>query len=108
MTFGKIIAKMRQEKGLSQKQLATLIKKEDGHPISAPYLNDIEHDRRSPSSDRIIQQFAQALGIEPEVLYFATRRIPPYFYETTPASDKLIIAALRAGQKVLQRGKAIS
>ncbi len=103
MTFGKIIARTRKEAGLNQKQLAALIKKEDGYPISTPYLNDIEHDRRSPSSDHIIDQFSRALKIEPEILYFIAKRIPPSAYKT-PADEKLMVAALRALHRVLQRG----
>lgn len=107
MTFGEIIAKARKEKGLTQKQLAALVKKDDGQPISTPYLNDIEHDRRSPSSDQLIEQFAQALSIAPEVLYFVAKRIPPYAYKV-PADEKLMVAALRAFQRTLKRGLAAS
>ena len=44
MTFGRAIATARKEKGLSQKDLAALILKEDGTAISPQYLNDIEHN----------------------------------------------------------------
>ena len=47
-TFGTIISEARRAAGLSQKELAAKVKKEDGQPISAQYLNDIEHDRRNP------------------------------------------------------------
>jgi transcriptional regulator with XRE-family HTH domain len=56
---------------LSQKELAALIRKEDGEPITPQYLNDIEHDRRSPSSDHLVKQFAKVLGVETTVLYSA-------------------------------------
>lgn len=105
MTFGEVIVKARKSKGLSQKQLASLIKKKDGGAISAPYLNDIEHDRRSPSSDHLIEQFADLLEIKPEVLYFVAKRIPSYAYET-PTDEKLMVAALQAFKRVLQRGDA--
>lgn len=105
MTLGEIIAEARQNKGLSQRELASLIIKEDGQHISTPYLNDIEHDRRRPSSDHILEQFARALEIEPEVLYFVAKRIPAYAYET-PADRRLMVAALRAFRRVLQRGAA--
>ncbi len=52
MTFGLAIAKARKAKGLSQKELAALVvKDEEGGAISPQYLNDIEHDRRSPTLD---------------------------------------------------------
>jgi hypothetical protein len=44
--------------------------------ISPRYLNDIEHDRRSPSSDRMVQQFADALGIDRDWLYYLAGRFP--------------------------------
>jgi len=107
MTFGEIISKARKEKGLNQKQLAALIKKEDGQAISAPYLNDIEHDRRSPSSDHIIEQFAGALDLEPETLYFAARRIPPYIYKT-PANEKVMADAIRALYRFVEKASTAS
>ena len=62
ITFGRAIAKARKKKGLSQKELAALIEREAGAPISPQYLNDIEHDRRSPSSDHLVSQFAEDLN----------------------------------------------
>ena len=58
-TFGKYVSQTRKQLGLSQKQLAERIEREEGGPISAQYLNDIEHDRRSPSSDHMMQEFAR-------------------------------------------------
>lgn len=63
-SFGSAIASARKAKGMSQKDLALKVIKEDGQAITPQYLNDIEHDRRSPSSDHIIQQFAKVLGIK--------------------------------------------
>ena len=75
-TFGGAIAHARKDRGLSQKELASRIKREDGVPISPQYLNDIEHDRRSPSSDRLVGQFATMLGIDLDYLYFLADRVP--------------------------------
>jgi transcriptional regulator with XRE-family HTH domain len=62
-TFGQAVANARKAKGLSQKELAALIvKDEGGGAISPQYLNDIEHDRRSPTSDHLIKQFAKVLN----------------------------------------------
>jgi len=60
-SFGSVIASARKEQKLSQKELAEKILKEDGQPITPQYLNDIEHDRRSPSSDYLVRQFAKVL-----------------------------------------------
>jgi len=60
-SFGSLIASSRKEQKLSQKELAEKIIKEDGHAITPQYLNDIEHDRRSPTSDYLVKQFAKVL-----------------------------------------------
>jgi transcriptional regulator with XRE-family HTH domain len=76
-SFGQIVKKGRKDAGFSQRELASLIRKQDGTAISAVYLNDIEHNRRSPSSDHLIEQFAKVLSIRRELLYHAARRLPP-------------------------------
>ena len=68
-SFGRAIASARKLKQLSQKELSALIRKEDGEPITPQYLNDIEHDRRSPSGDHLVKQFAKVLGIDINVLF---------------------------------------
>lgn len=68
-SFGAAVASGRKAKTMSQKELAAKIVKEDGLPITPQYLNDIEHDRRSPSSDHMIKQFAKILSIEEAALY---------------------------------------
>jgi transcriptional regulator with XRE-family HTH domain len=75
-TFGGAIAEARKAKGWSLKDLASRILREDEEPISPQYLNDIEHDRRSPSSDRMVQQFADVLGINRDWLYYLAGRFP--------------------------------
>lgn len=63
MTFGEVIAAARKRAGLSQSELATWIIKEDGRPISAEYLDDLECDRRKPPSTFLIEQFGVVLDI---------------------------------------------
>ena len=70
-SFGRHIAEARKKLSLSQKELAACIKREeDGEPISPQYLNDIERDRRSPSSDHLIQQFAKVLAVDADYLHY--------------------------------------
>lgn len=76
MTFGETISNARKKTGLSQKDLAALIKKEDGTPISPQYLNDIERDRRNPPSDYILQQLADTLGLSQEYLSYLAGQYP--------------------------------
>lgn len=75
-TFGGAISEARKSKGWALKELAARVRREDDEPISPQYLNDIEHDRRSPSSDRMVQQFADALGIDRDWLYYLAGRFP--------------------------------
>ncbi|MCY4610141.1 MAG: helix-turn-helix transcriptional regulator [Gammaproteobacteria bacterium] len=73
-TFGRAISNARKEKNWTLKDLVAHIQKEDGCPISPQYLNDIEHDRRHPSSDRMVKQFAQALDLDAEWLAYLAGR----------------------------------
>jgi transcriptional regulator with XRE-family HTH domain len=75
-TFGKIISEARRALGLSQKELAGRIKKEDGEAISPQYLNDIEHDRRNPPGEPMIEQLAKELNLAKDFLCIAAGAIP--------------------------------
>jgi transcriptional regulator with XRE-family HTH domain len=75
-TFGRAIAEARKAKLLSQKELAARIKKEDGNPISAQYLNDIERDRRNAPSEALIIQFASELNIDKDYLCLLAGAVP--------------------------------
>jgi transcriptional regulator with XRE-family HTH domain len=69
VTFGQSISEARKRKNLTQRQLAARVTNDDGQPISPQYLNDFERDRRVPSSDRMIEQLAEVLGISEYVPY---------------------------------------
>lgn len=68
-SFGRAIASARKAIGFSQKELAAKVRKEDGETITPQYLNDIEHDRRSPQSDHLVREFSRVLKIEADHLY---------------------------------------
>jgi len=104
MQFGRIITDAREREGLTQKELAARVLKEDGTSISAPYLNDIEHNRRTPSSDHMIEQFADVLDIHSELLYYAARKIPASAYKFKVSEDR-VIAAFEAFQRQLRGDK---
>ncbi|MEQ1515511.1 MAG: helix-turn-helix transcriptional regulator [Usitatibacteraceae bacterium] len=74
-TFGKLISEARKTKGLSQKQLASMVTREDGQAISPQYLNDIERDRRLPASE-VINELSKHLGISPNYLHLLARKVP--------------------------------
>ena len=77
ITFGKYIADIRKTRGWTQKELAAKIKREDdGESISPQYLNDIERDRRQPSSDHMVAQFAKVLDIQQDYLHYLIGTMP--------------------------------
>jgi transcriptional regulator with XRE-family HTH domain len=94
MTFGQVITEARERKNLTQRKLAALIKKEDGSSISAPYLNDLEHDRRNPPSDHLLREFADALDINLDFLYFLAGKLPEDLKRTI-ADENTIATAYR-------------
>jgi hypothetical protein len=49
---------------------------DEGQPMSAHYLNDIEHKLRKPPRNSVIERFAKVLRVEADLLYFAARRLP--------------------------------
>jgi transcriptional regulator with XRE-family HTH domain len=101
MTFGETISDARKKTGLSQKDLAAQIKKEDGTPISPQYLNDIERDRRNPPSDYILQQLADALGLSQEYLSFLAGQYPSDLREINPSPER-VEKAFQAFRKTLK------
>lgn len=87
-TLGGVISEARKKLGISQKELAARVKRaEDNQPISAQYLNDIEHDRRSPGSDHMISQFAQILDIKESYLFFIANRVPAELRNLNPDQE---------------------
>ena len=77
VTFGTCIAEARKELKMSQKELAAKIfLEEQEKAISPQYLNDIERDRRNPTSDYLIQQFAKALKIDANYLHYLAGKVP--------------------------------
>jgi len=76
-TFGAYIAEARKNLKMSQKELAVkILREDDEQPISPQYLNDIERDRRNPTSDHLIQQFAKALQIDNDYLHYLVGKLP--------------------------------
>jgi transcriptional regulator with XRE-family HTH domain len=79
ITFGQVIARARQKAGLNLRDMASLVKKEDGNSISFQYLNDLENDRRNAPSDHLLDELARVLNVSRNYLYYYARRIPADF-----------------------------
>jgi len=98
-TFGSYIAKARKNLALSQKQLAEqVLREEDEQPISPQYLNDIERDRRSPTSDHLIRQFARVLKIDADYLHYLAGKLPDEI-RAKNLSEEAVRAAFTAFRK---------
>lgn len=103
ITFGQYISTARKALGMSQKELAMNIKREDGKPISPQYINDIERDRRTASSDHLIQQFAAILDLDANYLHYLNNRWPIEIRNTLSDTQfNKRMRAFRTGQKVAQ------
>jgi transcriptional regulator with XRE-family HTH domain len=105
MTFGQAIINARKAKLISQKQLASLIIKDDGKPISPQYLNDIERDRRNPPNDHLINQFARVLGVPEEYLFYIAHQIPPKYRQNAPTNPVIVQEAFEAFERSYRRGE---
>jgi transcriptional regulator with XRE-family HTH domain len=105
-TFGSYISEVRKERGLSQKELAESIEREEGGSISAQYLNDIEHDRRNPSSDHMIQEFARVLKVSANYLYYLAGRMPAALRQANASPQKVDewVTAFRRANPTKRKG----
>jgi transcriptional regulator with XRE-family HTH domain len=75
-SFGQVIIEARKRAGLTQKEVAARLKREIGRVVDAPYLNAMEHDRRYPPSNHLIDQLAEMPGVPADLLYFHAKRLP--------------------------------
>jgi transcriptional regulator with XRE-family HTH domain len=87
MTFGQIITEARRKLGISQKELADRIKKENGESISPQYLNDIERDRRNPPAEHLINQLSKELKLSKDYLLLAAGTLPKEIKEKLSDTD---------------------
>lgn len=106
-TLGGVISDARKKLGISQKELAAKIKRaEDDLPISAQYLNDIEHDRRSPGNDHIISQFAAILELSESYLFFLANRVPTELRSLNPDQNAVDRFVREAAVAFRRQGKS--
>lgn len=94
-----MVAEARRAIGMSQKELASKVKKDDGQAISPQYLNDVERDRRNPPSEDLIVQIAAALKIDEDVLCLAAGTIPKDVQKLAATHPEQVQEAFRAFRK---------
>lgn len=99
-SLGQLIAQARKKRQLSQKELASLIEREDGNTISPQYLNDIERNRRTPG-DYVLEQLAKALGLDSnlEYMYYLIGKWPANLKDLSMDADTFTEA-----MRVFRRG----
>jgi transcriptional regulator with XRE-family HTH domain len=103
--FGQVIKRRRRELSLTQREVAERIRFEDGRTISGPYLVELEHSTRRPPRAFLVEQFARALSLKADVLYFAAGRLPADL-EVRDVSDALVVMAFQAFRRELTRSKS--
>ncbi len=98
MTVGDIVSTGRKRAGLTLKEVAGQVMKEDGTPISVSYLNDVEHDRRPAPAPHLLKQLADVLHLSYEYLLFLARDLPEDLYDEryTPEDIEAAFQAFRA------------
>ena len=89
-----MITEARKKAGLTQEEVAERLRRADGRTVLAPYLNDLEHDRRYPPENEVIEQsygrfmrkdfLGPLIGARPESL-----REAPVGGETGPLTGAL-------------------
>lgn len=73
-TFGEFLREERRKRSWSLKELGERLRStRTAGSVSPQYLNDLEHDRRSPS-DELLQQFAKLFDARLETLQALAQR----------------------------------
>jgi transcriptional regulator with XRE-family HTH domain len=103
--FGQIIKRRCRELGLMQREVAERIRFEDGRTISGSYLVELEHSTRRPPRGFLVEQFARALSLKADVLYFAAGRLPADL-EGRDVPDALVVVAFQAFRRELTRSRS--
>jgi transcriptional regulator with XRE-family HTH domain len=106
-SFGELIAGRRQELGLTQTELGKRIKGRSRDTVSQQRITDIEHDRFGVPRRPVLEQLAQALKLDIDVLYLWGRVIPSDI-RAEGLSEDAIKEAWQAFRAVVEREREIS
>ena len=98
--FASMIRARRRELGLTQGQVAAQIRTEEGRAIGQTYLAEIERGHHPHPRPHLIEQFAQALKTDRDVLYLAARQVPP---EVADELRRLTLEERAAAWRVFKR-----
>jgi transcriptional regulator with XRE-family HTH domain len=104
-TFGTLLSEARKAKGMSQKELAGQVKKDDGQTISPQYLNDIEHGRRNPPSEFLIAQIAKLLDCDKDTLCLAAGTIPSDLMKMAINQPERVEEGIKLFRRTVREGR---
>ena len=99
--LGDVINQARRGRRMTLRQLAEKVRKEDGEPVSPQYLNDIELNRRIPST-HILHELARELELDIDTLLMladAGETVMREYLEEHPTQAEEVIQLFRAAQK---------
>ena len=99
-TLGQILVEARKNRGKSLKDISSKVKKEDGSSISPQYLNDIEHDRRTPSP-AVLEQLARVFELPPDYLYLLAGTMPEDLAKARGVTESQAVEAFKAFRRKL-------
>ena len=85
--FGGEIARLRKKKGHTIREFASRVIKEDGQPMSASYLCDIEQGRKNPPALVVIRRMAELLDGDLDHLLNLAQRTPPDIKEIVQGNE---------------------
>jgi transcriptional regulator with XRE-family HTH domain len=98
--LGDVINQARRKRRWSLRQLAENLKKEDGTPISPQYLNDIELNRRSPST-HVLRELARELELDFDKLLLLVgegEKVVREYLDTYPQEEEAIMQLFRVAE----------
>lgn len=91
--FGKTITKLREAKGYSQRQLATILN------VTPTYLSKIERGEFPPPSEKVIKNMAKELNYNSDDLLAYAKKIDSDLLEIITSSPQKYAGLLRARAK---------
>lgn len=85
--FGREIARLRKKKQQTIREFASKVIKDDGQPMSASYLCDIEQGRKNPPALEVIRRMADLLDGDLDRLLKLAQRTPPDIKEIVQENE---------------------
>ncbi|MBL3677528.1 MAG: helix-turn-helix transcriptional regulator [Alphaproteobacteria bacterium] len=92
-TFGNLLQKLRQDKGLSQRQLANQV------DVIPTYMSKIERGEFPPPSEKVIKKIASILDYDVDEFLAVADKVDSELLSIIKSSPKIYAAMLRTRKK---------